>query len=116
VNSFGELNQLPPNTAKGKILLFNEHFDKQLASQGNGGAAYGKAVVYRAAGPNVAVTLGAVAVLVRSVGGADYRLPHTGATLPSPDGRPFPQLPSQPRMPTCLPTFRSRGPSACVLR
>jgi Zn-dependent M28 family amino/carboxypeptidase len=90
VNSFDELRQLPPNAAKGKILLFNERYDKQLAAQGNGGAAYGKAVVYRAAGPVVAASVGAAAVLVRSVGGADYRLPHTGATLPSPDGRPFP--------------------------
>jgi len=90
VNSFDELRQLPPNAAKGKILLFNERFDKQLATQGNGGAAYGKAVVYRAAGPNVGATVGAAAVLVRSVGGADYRLPHTGATLPSPDGRQIP--------------------------
>jgi carboxypeptidase Q len=90
VNSFDEVRQLPPGAAKGKILLFNERFDKQLAAQGNGGAAYGKAVVYRAAGPNVAATVGAAAVLVRSVGGADYRLPHTGATLPSPDGRPLP--------------------------
>jgi carboxypeptidase Q len=90
VNSFDELRQLPPSAAKGKILLFNERFDKQLAAQGNGGAAYGKAVVYRAAGPTVAATVGAAAVLVRSVGGADYRLPHTGATLPSPDGRLLP--------------------------
>jgi carboxypeptidase Q len=90
VNSFDELNHLPSNAAKGKILLFNERFDKQLAAQGNGGAAYGKAVVYRAAGPNVAATAGAAAVLVRSVGGADYRLPHTGATLPSPGGHPLP--------------------------
>jgi carboxypeptidase Q len=87
VTTFDELKNLPPNAAKGKILLFNERFDKQLAAQGNGGAAYGKAVVYRAAGPTVAATVGAAAVLVRSVGGADYRLPHTGATLPSPDGR-----------------------------
>jgi len=90
VNSFDELRQLPPTAAEGKILLFNERFDKQLAAQGNGGAAYGKAVVYRAAGPNVAATVGAAAVLVRSVGGADYRLPHTGATVPSPDGHPLP--------------------------
>lgn len=90
VNSFDELRQLPPNAAKGKILLFNEHFDKQLAAQGNGGAAYGKAVVYRAAGPNAAAIVSAAAVLVRSVGGADYRLPHTGATLPSQDGRLIP--------------------------
>jgi carboxypeptidase Q len=90
VNSFDELKLLPANAAKGKILLFNERFDKQLAAQGNGGAAYGRAVVYRAAGPSAAETLGAAAVLVRSVGGADYRLPHTGATLPSPEGRLLP--------------------------
>ena len=90
VNSFDDLHRLAPDAARGKILLFNEPFDKQLAAQGKGGAAYGKAVVYRAAGPNVAATLGAVAVLVRSVGGADYRLPHTGATLQSPDGHPLP--------------------------
>jgi carboxypeptidase Q len=84
VNSFDELRQLPPNAAKGKFLLFNERFDKQLAAQGNGGTAYGKAVLYRAVGPTVAATVGAAAVLVRSVGGADYRLPHTGAILPSP--------------------------------
>jgi len=90
VNSFDELKQLPPDAAKNKILLFNERFDKQLAAQGNGGAAYGKAVVYRAAGPTIAATAGARAVLVRSVGGADYRLPHTGATLPNQDGRLLP--------------------------
>jgi carboxypeptidase Q len=90
VNSFDELKRLPPDAAKGKILLFNEPFDKQLAAQGSGGAAYGQAVVYRAAGPMAAATVGAAAVLVRSVGGADYRLPHTGATLPSGDGRQLP--------------------------
>ncbi len=91
VNSFDELRQLPLATVKGKILLFNEHFDKQLAANGDGGAAYGKAVVYRGAGPTLGKSLGAAAVLVRSVGGADYRLPHTGATFASEDG---PQIPS----------------------
>jgi len=90
VNSFDELNRLQPNAAKGKILLFDEHFDKRLAAQGDGDAAYEKAVVYRAAGPNAAAAGGAVAVLVRSVGGADYRLPHTGATLPSAGRQPLP--------------------------
>lgn len=79
-NSFDDLKRLPPGSAKGKILLFNERFDKQLAALGDGGAAYGQAVVYRGAGPTVAASVGAAAVLVRSVGGADYRLPHTGAT------------------------------------
>ncbi|MHB1022480.1 MAG: M20/M25/M40 family metallo-hydrolase [Acidobacteriaceae bacterium] len=87
VNSFDDLKKLPPGAAKGKIVLFNEHFDKRLAAENNGLAAYGQAVLYRGAGPSVAGSLGAVAVMVRSVGGADYRLPHTGATFYS-DGVP----------------------------
>ena len=80
VSSFDEFKQLGPDAAKGKIVLFNHPFDKELAATGQGGEAYGQAVVYRALGPSVAAQSGAVAVLVRSVGGADYRLPHTGAT------------------------------------
>jgi carboxypeptidase Q len=84
VNNFEEARNLPTGSLKGKILLFNQRFDKQLAAQGNGLAAYGKAVLYRGAGPTVASQLGAAAVLVRSVGGADFRLPHTGATFYAP--------------------------------
>jgi Zn-dependent M28 family amino/carboxypeptidase len=90
VKSFDELKQLPPNALKGKILLFNEPFDKQLAAEGNGGAAYGQAVVYRAAGPVLGASEGAVAVLIRSAGGADYRLPHTGSTYLPPEMTPIP--------------------------
>src|SRR5947209_13460681 len=79
VTSFNALRKLPPEAVKGKILLFNEHFDKRLAAQGMGGEAYSVAVVYRGSGPSIGARAGAVAVLVRSVGGADYRLPHTGA-------------------------------------
>jgi carboxypeptidase Q len=80
-DNFDEVKALPEGSLKGKILLLNERFDKQLAAQGNGLAAYGEAVVYRGAGPSIAASLGAAAVLVRSVGGADFRLPHTGATF-----------------------------------
>lgn len=90
VKSFDELRQLPPNAVKGKILLFNRPFDKQLAAEGNGGAAYGQAVLYRAAGPAVGASEGAAAVLVRSAGGADYRLPHTGSTFLPPGMPPIP--------------------------
>ena len=38
---------------------------------------------YRGAGPKAAADLGAVAALVRSVGGADFRLPHTGFSMPA---------------------------------
>jgi Zn-dependent M28 family amino/carboxypeptidase len=87
VNSFDALKKLPGDVVKGKILLFNEKFDKRLAAQGDGLNAYGQSVIYRGAGPSVAASVGAVAVLVRSVGGADYRLPHTGATVYA-DGLP----------------------------
>ena len=80
VDDWQQLRDLPLHAAEGKILLFNHKFDKQLAAQGDGLAAYGGGVVYRGSGPSVAAERGAVAVLVRSVGGADYRLPHTGQT------------------------------------
>jgi len=80
VDDWKQLSALPPGTAKGKILLFNHKFDKETAAEGNGLDAYGGGVVYRGAGPMAGAAAGAVAVLVRSVGGADFRLPHTGLT------------------------------------
>lgn len=84
VPTFDAFKRLPAGAVKGKIVLFNHAFDKQLAAQGLGGDAYGQAVTYRGAGPSVAASAGALAVLVRSVGGADFRLPHTGATFYDP--------------------------------
>jgi Zn-dependent M28 family amino/carboxypeptidase len=91
VSSFDEFKALAPDAAKGKIVVFNHSFDKELAATGQGGDAYGQSVVYRSQGPAVAAQAGAVAVLVRSVGGADYRLPHTGATTYSAD---VPKIPA----------------------
>ena len=84
VDNWQQLHALPPDTVKGKILLFNHKFDKELAAQGDGLNAYVGGVVYRGAGPIAAGAVGAVAVLVRSVGGADFRLPHTGMTQYAP--------------------------------
>jgi carboxypeptidase Q len=83
VNNFEELSALGRDKVAGKIVLFNELFDKQKAAAGMAFAAYGEAVRYRASGPKAAADLGAVAALVRSVGGADYRLPHTGFSVPA---------------------------------
>lgn len=91
VANFDAFKALPEGAAKGRILLFNHAYDKQMAAQGMGGEAYGQAVAYRGAGPSLAAAAGAVAVLVRSVGGADYRLPHTGATFYDPD---LPKIPA----------------------
>src|SRR5438128_6565168 len=79
VRDFEELKSLREKV-NGKIVLFNHSFDKQMATQGHGGDAYGQAVVYRSDGPVAAAKLGAVACLIRSVGGANYRIPHTGQT------------------------------------
>jgi carboxypeptidase Q len=78
VENFAALKALSRDAVKGKIVLFNFAFDKQKAAAGLALHAYGEAVAYRARGALEAAQLGAVAVLVRSVGGADYRLPHTG--------------------------------------
>ncbi len=78
VKSFDELKSLGREKVAGKIVLFNVAFDKQKAANGMAGAAYGEAVAYRAGGAKAAEELGAVGSLVRSVGGADYRLPHAG--------------------------------------
>ncbi len=83
VSTFDELNALGHDKVAGKIVLFNEPFDKQKAAAGYAFASYGEAVRYRGAGPKAAADLGAVACLVRSVGNADYRLPHTGMSIPA---------------------------------
>ena len=80
VRDFDELKSFPREKVSGKIVLFNHAFDKQMAAQGRGGDAYGQAVVYRSDGPVAAAKLGAVACLIRSVGGGEYRIPHTGQT------------------------------------
>jgi carboxypeptidase Q len=84
VDNWADLKARDPSTLKGKILLFNKKFDKQLAAQEGGIYAYGDAVQYRAAAPAAGASVGAIAVLVRSVGGADYRIPHTGQTMYAP--------------------------------
>jgi len=80
VKNFDELKSMPREKVAGKIVLFNYPFDKQMAMQGRAGEAYGQAVAYRSHGPSAAARQGAIACLIRSVGPADYRLPHTGMT------------------------------------
>ncbi|MES2261215.1 MAG: M20/M25/M40 family metallo-hydrolase [Pseudomonadota bacterium] len=65
---------------KGAIVLFDIPFDQEMAERGLAGPAYVHGAGFRVGGPKIASQLGAAAALVRSVGGADYRLPHTGAT------------------------------------
>jgi len=67
VHSFEELDSQGA-AARGRIVLFNVPF-----------TTYGETVRFRAAGPSRAARHGAVASLVRAVGPAGLRTPHTGA-------------------------------------
>ena len=58
---------------KGKIVFFNKRLER-----GSGMTGYGKAVDVRTKGASAAAKLGAVGVLIRSIGTDRTRLPHTG--------------------------------------
>ncbi|HEX4489158.1 MAG TPA: M20/M25/M40 family metallo-hydrolase [Terriglobales bacterium] len=83
VRNFDELKALGREKVAGKIVLFNEIYDQKKAAGGKAFEAYGEAVVYRGEGAKKAADLGAVGSLVRSVGDADYRIPHTGGSTPA---------------------------------
>lgn len=80
VNNFSELAAMPRENVQGKIVVFNEGFDHSMAATGFALEAYGQAVAYREDGRVAAARQGAVGALVRSAGGAEFRLPHTGET------------------------------------
>jgi len=110
VDNWQQLHALAADAVKGKILLFNHVFDKQLAAQGGGLEAYIGGVAYRGAGPIAGGSAGAVAVLVRSVGGADFRLPHTGLTQYAPDVPKIPAAAVSAEDADLLKNLASQGP------
>jgi len=110
VSNWADLKALDPAKLKGKIILFNKKFDKQLAAQEGGIYAYGDAVQYRAAAPIVGASVGAAAVLVRSVGGADYRIPHTGQTMYVPNVEKIPAAAVTAEDADLLANLASQGP------
>jgi len=74
VEDFEEL-KARKDEVQGKIVLFNQ----AMGPNGQGGTlGYGDVVPQRVAGAIEAGRLGAVASVIRSVGTADFRLPHTG--------------------------------------
>lgn len=79
VHGFGELDAKAAQ-ARGKIVLFNVAFTE-----------YDETVRFRLSGASRAARHGAVAALVRSVGPAGLRLPHTGMLQYAPDA---PQIPA----------------------
>lgn len=77
VRSFAELTARAKE-ARGRIVVFDVPFDQELADAGQAGPAYGYATSYRRGAAAAAAKVGAVAALVRAIGGASYRLTHTG--------------------------------------
>ncbi|WP_426104492.1 M20/M25/M40 family metallo-hydrolase [Massilia sp. TSP1-1-2] len=65
---------------KGRIVLFDVRFDQDMADRGQAGQAYGQVTRFRGGGTRMAAEMGAVAALVSSAGGANYRLAHTGSS------------------------------------
>jgi carboxypeptidase Q len=80
-----ELAKLTPAQVEGRIVFFDTPTERRRDEQG-----YEKAVRVRSAGPAQAAKLGAVAVVIRSIGTDQNRLPHTGATRYAPAGRRIP--------------------------
>jgi carboxypeptidase Q len=78
VRTFEELDAKAAS-ARGRIVLFNAPFTN-----------YGETVRFRATGPSRAARHGAVAMLVRAVGPAGLRTPHTGALQYASDVRKIP--------------------------
>ncbi len=73
VSSLDAVDKLDPAQVKGKIVFYNVRMER--ARDGSG---YGRAVGVRGAGASRAAKLGAVAVLIRSIGTDNNRTPHTG--------------------------------------
>ena len=85
VEKLSDLEGLAPEAVKGKIVLFNQAFDRELANAGFAHQAYVQVVRQRVSGANKVAAMGAVGSLLRSIGSADFRLAHTGAVVYSGD-------------------------------
>src|SRR3954466_6433149 len=79
VDSFDELKTLGASKLRGKIVFYNNPMDMELVRTHRAFEAYRIAVAFRGAGASRAAEYGAKAVVIRSVGSASLRTPHTGA-------------------------------------
>lgn len=89
VKSFDELKTLGAKGVQGKIVFFNRPMDPTKINTFGG---YGGAVDQRANGASEAAKLGAIAVLVRSMGSNLEDYPHTGGMRYAPDVAKIPAL------------------------
>ncbi len=74
VGSLDELAEKSEAAVRGKIVFFNKRMRRT-----SDGAGYGETVPVRSSGASRAAKLGAIGVLIRSVGTDSNRTPHTGS-------------------------------------
>jgi len=74
VGSLDELATKNEAAVRGRIVFFNKRMRRSVD-----GAGYGETVPIRGSGPSRAAKLGAIGVLIRSVGTDSNRTPHTGS-------------------------------------
>jgi Zn-dependent M28 family amino/carboxypeptidase len=75
----------PADAVRGKIVYITHHMHAQ-----QDGGSYGALSPIRTTGPALGAARGALAVLIRSIGTDDHRLPHTGVTRFPGGTRPIP--------------------------
>ena len=73
--TYGDLAAAPDGSLSGKIAYVGNAMKKT-----QDGSSYGQAGIARFAGPALAAQKGAAAIVIRSIGTDDHRLPHTGTT------------------------------------
>ncbi len=71
---------LPELAGKGEAVRGRIVFIDQPTARTSDGSGYGSAGHVRSEGPSAAAKLGAIGLLIRSIGTDDDRLPHTGGT------------------------------------
>jgi hypothetical protein len=86
VRSLQDLEKADPAKVRGKIVFLSNRMQRR-----RDGSGYGEAVPARGRGAAVAGKLGAVALLIRSIGTDNNRTPHTGAMRYEEGG---PQIPA----------------------
>jgi hypothetical protein len=90
VRSYDELQALGASV-EGKIVFYNSAMDMDLVRAGRSLDAYRKAVVFRSNGASRAAERGAAGAIIRSVGSASLRTPHTGSMCYDPK---WPRIPA----------------------
>ncbi|MEM8984025.1 MAG: M28 family peptidase [Pseudomonadota bacterium] len=87
VSSLAELREMDASAVAGKIVFIDQRMGRS-----RDGAGYGATVGNRVSAASVAAELGALALVIRSVGTAEARIAHTGIIIYKPGVRRIPAV------------------------